>query len=77
MRVSQFKEVKVEGLGKKIKEARYKCEKSIEQLCAEVGISRTYWYEVERETIKGTLSIENLNKMEEALGVSFGVSIGD
>jgi hypothetical protein len=36
-------------------------------------VSRTYWYDIEKETLKGALSIENLRKIEEALEVDFGV----
>lgn len=74
MRVRKILEVKVVGLGERIKKARLASDKSLESLCGEVGVSRTYWYDVEKETLKGTLSAENLAAMEQALGVSFGVS---
>ncbi|MFG6094330.1 helix-turn-helix transcriptional regulator [Leptothoe sp. ISB3NOV94-8A] len=77
MRVRKILEVEVEGLGKRIKEARLASDKSLEALCGEVGVSRTYWYDLEKETLKGTLSIENLQAIEKALGVSFGVKFDD
>ena len=77
MRVRKILEVEVEGLGKRIKEARLASDKSLEALCGEVGVSRTYWYDLEKETLKGTLSVENLEAIEKALGVSFGVSFDD
>ncbi len=75
MRIRQVKEVEIEGLGERIKQARLNSIKSLEQICDEVGLSRTYWYDIEKETLKGALSIENLHKIEEVLGVSFGVNL--
>ncbi|BAZ33640.1 transcriptional regulator (plasmid) [Cylindrospermum sp. NIES-4074] len=73
MRVRQVREIEVDGLGERIKQARLKSSKSLERICDEVGVSRTYWYDVEKETLKGGLSIENLRRIEKALGVNFGV----
>jgi transcriptional regulator with XRE-family HTH domain len=73
MRVRQVREVEVEGLGEAIKQARLSSDKSLEQICDEVGVSRTYWYDIEKETLKGALSIENLKKIEQALDVDLGV----
>jgi transcriptional regulator with XRE-family HTH domain len=75
MRIRQVKEVEIEGLGERIKQARLDSSKSLEQICDEVGLSRTYWYDIEKETLKGALSIENLRKIEEVLGVSFDVNL--
>jgi transcriptional regulator with XRE-family HTH domain len=73
MRIRQVKEIEIEGLGDRIKQARLDSRKSLEQICDEVGVSRTYWYDIEKETLKGALSIENLRKIEEALGVDLDV----
>ncbi|WP_096595845.1 helix-turn-helix domain-containing protein [Calothrix sp. NIES-2098] len=75
MRIRQVKEVEIEGLGERIKQARFNCSKSLEQICDEVGVSRTYWYDIEKETLKGALSIENLRKIEQVLSVDFGVTL--
>lgn len=77
MRVREIREVEVPSLGERIKEARLAIsrEKSLERICGEVGVSRTYWYDIEKEELKGALSIENLRKIEESLGVDFGVSL--
>lgn len=79
MRVRQVREVEIYGLGERIKQARLEIAvtKSLEQICDEVGVSRTYWYDIEKETLKGALSIENLRKIEQALGVNFGVEFND
>lgn len=79
MRVRQIKDVEVPGLGKRIKEARVRIsnQKSLERICEEVDLSRTYWYDLEKEKIKGTLSIEKLRLIEKALEVDFGIQIED
>lgn len=77
MRIRQIKEVEVDQLGKRIKQLRLSQTKSLEQICDEVGLSRTYWYDLEKETLKGTLSVENLRKIEQALGANLGVKFGD
>lgn len=77
MRIRQIREIKVEGLGEKIRRARKLSDKSLETLCSEVGVSKTYWYEMEKETIKGALSIENLKAVEKALETDFGVKFDD
>lgn len=76
VRVRQIREVEVEGLGDRIRLARLAIaqQKSLERICEEVGVSRTYWYDLEKETLRGTLSIENLRKIEKALGIDFGVT---
>jgi transcriptional regulator with XRE-family HTH domain len=75
MRVRKIQDVEVAGLGEKIKAARKSLSgvKSLDALCEECGFSRTYWYDLEKEQIKGTLSAENLKKLESALAVDFGV----
>lgn len=74
--VKETKEAHFEGLGNKIRQARKKLrgEKTIEQICEEVGVSRTYWYDIENECLRGALSIENLRKIEKALNVDLGVN---
>jgi transcriptional regulator with XRE-family HTH domain len=77
MRIRQVKEIEIGGLGQQIKYVRISCSKSLEQICDEVGLSRTYWYDIEKETLKGALSIENLRKIESVLGVDLGVQFND
>lgn len=79
MRVRQVREVEIDGLGKRIKQARLAIaqNKSLEQICDEVGVSRTYWYDIEKETLKGALSIENLRKIEKTLSIDLEVRFDD
>lgn len=68
------KQVEIPNLGQRIKDARVNSPKSLEQLCRDVGFSRTYWYDIENGFLKGGLSVETLRKIESALGVDFGVT---
>lgn len=77
MRIRQIKEVEVKGLGESIKKARLSSGESLERICYKVGVSRTYWYEIEKETLKGALSIENLRKIEKVLNVNFEIQLGN
>ena len=80
VRIRKIQETRVEGLGERIKQARLSLPrngKSLNDLCEEVGFSQTYWYDIEKERIRGALSIENLRKMEKALGIDLGVSFDD
>ncbi|MGK7955479.1 MAG: transcriptional regulator [Crocosphaera sp.] len=79
MRIRQVKEIEVKGLGERIKKRRLSLfgDKSLDRICDEVGVSRTYWYDLEKETLKGALSIENLRKIEKALGIEFGINFVD
>lgn len=74
--VREIKDVECEGLGKKIREARKRLrgKKSVEQICEELGVSRTYYYDIENECIRGTLSIENLRRIEKTLNIDLGVN---
>lgn len=70
------KEIEVGGLGERIRLARMTLPrngKTLDTLCNEAGISRTYWYEIEKERVRGAVSVEVLQKIEQALGVDFGV----
>ena len=80
MRIRKIQEIKVKGVGDRIKQARLSLPrngKSLNDLCEEVGISRTYWYDIENDQLKGALSIENLRKIEKALDIDFGVSFDE
>jgi transcriptional regulator with XRE-family HTH domain len=77
MRIRWIKEVEVNGLGDAIKRARENSGKTVDQICEEVGVSRTYWYDIEKETLKGTLSRENLESIEKSLDVDLGVNFDD
>jgi transcriptional regulator with XRE-family HTH domain len=73
MRIREIREIEVEGLGDRIKSARAESQKSLELIVEEVGVSRTYWYDIEKGTLKGALSIGNLRKIEQVLGIDLGI----
>jgi transcriptional regulator with XRE-family HTH domain len=65
--------VEVPGLGAKIKTARQHQPRSVEALSKDCGMSRANWYLIEKEQTK-VLPESTLRKIEEVLGVDFGVT---
>jgi transcriptional regulator with XRE-family HTH domain len=63
------------GLGQRIKDARESDPRSLRAICEAVGMSQMNWYRVEAE--KQTLPEPTLRKIEEVLGVDFGVKFDD
>jgi len=61
------------GLGERLRKAREKDARSLETLCAAVGISRGYWYEIEGERLRGVILEEVIRKIEEVLDVDLEV----
>lgn len=66
-------EVDVPGLGDRIKKAREASDRPVTKLASAAGISRNYWYQLEAEAVLGGVAEETLRKVEEVLGVDFGV----
>lgn len=77
MKVRRTVDREVVGLGQKIKQAREADGRTLEAICAEVGISRVYWYDIEAEKVRSSLPEEMLRKIETVLGVDFGVNFDD
>lgn len=73
MKVRRTVDKEVPGLGQRIKEAREADKRSVEAICSEVGMSRVYWYDIEAERVRGALPEETLRKIEQVLGMNFGV----
>ena len=63
----------VSGLGELIKDKRLSDRRSLKSICDAVGMSAQNWYRIEKE--QQSLPIETLRKIEEVLGVDFGVEI--
>lgn len=78
VKVQRIIEVEVPGLGERIKKARQQKQqegKTMTDLASAVGMSVQNWYRIEKES--QTLAEDVLDKIEKALGVSFGVSFDD
>lgn len=71
MRVVKTIAVDVPNLGQKIRQAREADSRPLVKICAEVGMTPANWYRIEAE--KQMLPLETLIKIEEVLGVSFGI----
>ena len=76
MKVRKVIDVEVPGLGERIKEARETDRRSLAEICRQMPMSPMNWYKIEAEETKA-LPIETLRRIEEVLGVDFGVSIDD
>lgn len=72
MKVKKVIEIEVPELGKRIKKAREANKRSLTDLCAAAGMTTANWYRIESEDTK-SLPIETLRKIEDVLGVDFGV----
>jgi transcriptional regulator with XRE-family HTH domain len=73
VRVTKELGVEVPGLGEKIRQARLSDRRSLKNICDTVGMSTMNWYRIEKE--KQSLPLEQLKKIEEVLGVNFGVRV--
>jgi transcriptional regulator with XRE-family HTH domain len=64
----------IEGLGDRIRQARKESGETIELLAGKAGISRVYWYDIEKERIRDSLPEETLRRIEKALNLDLGVN---
>ena len=64
--------VEVEGLPRKIWEARRLSSQTQLELCKEAGISRQYWNQIEKGQ-RPSIPLHTLRNIERALGVDFGI----
>ncbi len=76
MKVRKVIDVEVPGLGERIKEARETDRRSLAEICRQMPMSVMNWYKIEASETKA-LPIGTLRRIEEVLGVDFGVSIDD
>ncbi|MBD2771170.1 helix-turn-helix transcriptional regulator [Iningainema sp. BLCCT55] len=77
MKIRRYTDVAVEGLGAKIRQVRKADGRSVEVLAGKAGISRAYWHDIEAERIRDALPEETFRKIEEVLGVDFGINFDD
>ncbi len=73
MKIKRVQEVEDTGIARKILVARKLSDKSLEQICKEVGVSRTYWYSIEKDDLTGSLSYANLKKIESVLDIELEI----
>ncbi|MBW4599707.1 hypothetical protein DSM106972_094460 [Dulcicalothrix desertica PCC 7102] len=72
MIVRKVTDIKVPGLGEKIKEARLTDRRSLAEICRQIPMSPVNWYKIESEETKA-LPIETLRRIEEVLNIDLGV----
>jgi DNA-binding Xre family transcriptional regulator len=76
MKVRKVLEVDALGLGQKIKQARKGDPRTLTELAAAAGMTTANWYVIEAEEIKA-LPVETLERIQQVLGVDFGVSFDE
>ncbi len=76
MRIQKLVEIKVTGLGRKIKKAREKDSRSLRTICKLASLSEVHWRRIEAENNK-ILPLTTLRKIEEVLGVNFEIHLDD
>lgn len=72
MKVRRTSDIDVPGLGSQIKAARESDGRPLTQICQLAGMTTANWYKIEAEETK-VLPVETLRKIEDVLGVDFGV----
>ena len=70
------KEVEIPDLNVRIAKAQKDSGKAISTVCKMVGFSRSYWYQMVNGK-EDAIAEETLRKIEEVLGVNFGVKFND
>ncbi len=76
MKVRKVLDIDVPGLGEKIRQARETDKRSLSEICRQIPMTNMNWYKIEAEETKA-LPIETLRRIEEVLGVDFGVKFDD
>lgn len=72
MKVRKVIEIEVPKLGDRIRQAREADSRSLAEICRQIPMSTMNWYRIEAEETKA-LPVETLQRIEEVLGVDFGV----
>lgn len=72
MRVVKVRGIEKRGLGLAIRRARQQSVFSVDSICRQVGISRTAWYDLEKECVDA-IDYDLLRAIEKLLGKDFGV----
>jgi hypothetical protein len=76
MRVIRRQELNVPGLVEKIQAAMDASDQAITTICGKAGFSYQYWRSIARAK-NPSISEDKVRKLEEVLGVDFGVTFED
>ena len=72
MKVRKTIDLEVPGLGERIRQARESDRRSLTEICRQIPMTTMNWYKIEASETKA-LPVETLRRIEEVLGVDFGV----
>lgn len=73
VQIERVTRINAPDIGARIKEARERDPRSVEELARAADMTRANWYRIEREE-NDVLPELTLRKIEEVLGVDFGVN---
>ncbi|MBF2014618.1 MAG: helix-turn-helix domain-containing protein [Rivularia sp. T60_A2020_040] len=73
MKVKKILEIEIPELGSRIRQVREADSRSLAEICRQIPMTTMNWYRIEAEETKA-LPIETLQRIEEVLGVDFGVN---
>ena len=76
VQIERIIRIDVPDMGQKIKYARQRDPRSVEELAKAANMTRANWYRIEREENE-VLPESTLRKIEEVLGIDFGVKFKD
>lgn len=76
VQIERILRVDAPGIGAKIKDARERDPRSVDELAKAAGMTRANWYRIEREE-NDVLPEPTLRKIEQVLGVDLGVKFDD
>jgi transcriptional regulator with XRE-family HTH domain len=73
VKIRRYIDVEIGNLGEKIKYHRKADGRSVEELAIAAQISRSYWHDIENERLRAALPEKTLRRIEEVLGINFGI----
>lgn len=76
LKIERILRVDAPGIGSKIKNTRERDPRPVDELAKAAGMTRANWYRIEREE-NDVLPEPTLRKIEEVLGVDFGVKFDE
>lgn len=61
------------NLGERIRKARESDKRSLTQICKDCDLSRSYWYQLEKEDLRSPATEDVIRKIETVLGIDLDV----
>lgn len=62
------------GLGQKIRQARERDQRTLTDICRDCKLSRSYWYQLEKEDLRAPATEDVIRRIEQVLNIDLGVN---